>query len=76
MIIQNGSNKKMKNQLIHQLMPPLIGDDKEVKMGTWINMFTLNNLLTRPPIKRGNNSYKLTHEIRQVLFHYNNETDL
>ena len=33
-IIQNGSNKKMKNQLIHQLMPPLIGDDKEVKIGT------------------------------------------
>ena len=54
-------------------MPPLEGDDEEVKEGKTLKFLTPNKLLTRLPIllaqiKAGNNSYKLKNEIRQILY--------
>ena len=53
-------------------MPPLEGDEDEVKESKWLRILTPNKLLTRLPIslvqiKTGNNSYKLKNEIRQIL---------
>ena len=53
-------------------MPPLEGDEEEVKEEKELKMLTPNKLLTRlpilAPIKAGNNSYKLKNEIRQTLY--------
>ena len=54
-------------------MPPLEGDEEEVKEGTGLKISTPNKLLTRLPIllaqiKAGNNSYKSKNEIRQILY--------
>ena len=54
-------------------MPPLEGDDEEVKEGKTLKFLTPNKLLTRLPIllaqiKAGNNSYKLKNEINQILY--------
>ena len=54
-------------------MPPLKGDEEEIKEGKGLKILTPNKLLTRLPIlltqmKAGNNSYKLKNEIRQVLY--------
>ena len=51
---------------------PLENDKKQVKEGKGLKILTPKKLLTRPPIllaqiKAGNNSYKLKHEIRQIL---------
>ena len=53
-------------------MPRLEGDG-EVKKGKELKTLTPNRLLTRLPIlltqiKAGNNSYKLKHEIRKILY--------
>ena len=53
-------------------MPPLEGDEEEVKEGKRLKILTPNKLLTRLPIllaqtKAGNNSYNLKNEIRQIL---------
>ena len=50
-------------------MPPLEGDEEEVKEGKGLKILTGNKLLPRLPvllaqIKAGNNSYKLKNEIR------------
>ena len=50
-------------------MPPLEGDEEEVKKGTGWKILTPNKLSTRLPIllaqmEAGNNSYKLKNEIR------------
>ena len=50
-------------------MPPLEGDEEEVKEGKGLKILTTNKLLTRLPvlwaqIKTGRNSYKL-RQIRQ-----------
>ena len=47
--------------------------DEEVREGKGLKFLTPNKLLTRLPIlltqiKAGNNSYKLEHEIRQILY--------
>ena len=63
-------------------MPPLEGDEEEVKEGKGLKILTPNKLLTRLPtllaqIKAGNNSYKLKNEIRQILhffYQYNKIT--
>ena len=52
-------------------MPPLEGNEEEVKEVKGLNILTRNKLSTRPPIllaqiKAGNNLYKLKHEIRQI----------
>ena len=47
-------------------IPPLEGDEEEVKEGTGLKILTPNKLLTRLPIA-GNNSFKLKNEIRQIL---------
>ena len=54
-------------------MPPLEGDEEELKEGKRLKILTPNKLLTRLPIllaqiKAGNNSYKLKNEIRQILY--------
>ena len=54
-------------------MPPLEGDEQEVKGGKGFKILTPNKLLTGLPvllaqIKAGNNSYKLSNEIRQILY--------
>ena len=54
-------------------MPPLEGDEEEVKEGKALKVLTLNKLLTRLPIllaqiKAGNNSYKLKNETIQILY--------
>ena len=54
-------------------MPPLEGDEEEVREGKGFKILALNKLLTRLPIllaqiKSGNNSYKLKNEIRQILY--------
>ena len=61
-------------------MPPLEGDEEEVKEGKRIKILTPNKLLTRLPIlsaqiKAGNNSYKLKNQIRQIhyLFYQHNK---
>ena len=54
-------------------MPPLEGDEEEVKEWKGLKILTPNKLLTRLPIllaqrKAGINSYKLKSEIRQILY--------
>ena len=54
-------------------MPPLEGDEEDVKEGKRLKILTSKNLLTSLPmllaqIKSGNNSYKLKNEIRQILY--------
>ena len=54
-------------------MPPLEGDEEEVREGKGFKILAPNKLLTRLPIllvqiKSGNNSYKLKNEIRQILY--------
>ena len=54
-------------------MPPLEGDEEEVREGKGLKILTPKKLLTRLPIllaqiKVGNNSYKLKDEIRQILY--------
>ena len=54
-------------------MPPLEGDEEEVREGKRIKILTPNKLLTRLPIllaqiKTGKNSYKFKYEIRQILY--------
>ena len=54
-------------------MPPLQGDEEEVKEGKGLKILTPNKLLTRLPIllvqiKAGNNSYKSKNKIRQMLY--------
>ena len=54
-------------------MPPLKGDEEEVREGKGLKILTPKKLLTRLPIllaqiKVGNNSYKLKDEIRQILY--------
>ena len=51
---------------------PLLEGDEEVKGGKGLEILVPNKLLTMLPIllaqtKAGNNSYKLKHEIRQML---------
>ena len=51
---------------------PLENDKEQVKEGKGLKILTPKKLLTTPPIllaqiKAGNNSYKLKHEIRQIL---------
>ena len=53
-------------------IPPLEGDEEEVKEGKGLKILTPNKLLTRLPIllaqiKAGNNPYNLKNEIRQIL---------
>ena len=52
---------------------PLLEGDEEVKGGKRLEILVPDKLLTILPIllaqtKAGNNSYKLKHEIRQMLF--------
>ena len=52
-------------------MPPLEGDEEEVKERKGSKVLTPNKLLTKLPIslaqiKAGNNSYKLENEIRKL----------
>ena len=54
-------------------MPPLDGDEEELKEGKRLKILTSNKSLTRLPIllaqiKAGNNSYKLKNEIRPILY--------
>ena len=54
-------------------MPPLEGDEEEVKERKGLQLLTPNKLLTRLPIlsaqrKAGHNSNKLKSEITQILF--------
>ena len=54
-------------------MPPLDGDEEELKEGKRLKILTSNKSLTRLPIllaqiKAGNNLYKLKNEIRQILY--------
>ena len=54
-------------------IPPLEGQEEEVKEGKGLNILTPNKPLTRLPIllaqiKVGNNLYKLKNEIRQILY--------
>ena len=54
-------------------MPPLEGDQEEVKEETGLKVLTPNKLLTRrllllAPVKAGNNSKKLKNEIRKILY--------
>ena len=54
-------------------MPPLEGDEQEVKEGQELKILTLNELLTGLPIiiaqlKARNNLYKLKNKIRKMLY--------
>ena len=54
-------------------MPPLEGDEEEVKEGKELEILTPNKLLNKLPIllaeiKAGKKSYKLKNEIRQILY--------
>ena len=54
-------------------MPPLQGDEEEVKEEKGLTILTPNKLLTRSPIllaqiKAENNSYKLKNEIIKILY--------
>ena len=54
-------------------MPPLEGDEEEVKEGKGLKILTPKKLLIRLPtllaqIKAENNSYKLKNEVRQILY--------
>ena len=65
-------------------MPPLGSVEEEVNKGKGVKMLAPNKLLTRLPvliaqIKGRKNSWKLKHQIRQILYlcvsiisHYNN----
>ena len=63
-------------------MPPLEGDEEEVKEGKELKILTPNKLLTRLPIllaqvKAGDNSRKLKNDVRQIvylLYQYNKIT--
>ena len=53
-------------------MPPLEGDENEVKEGKGLKILTPNKLLTRLPIllaqiAAGNNSNKLKNKVRKIL---------
>ena len=55
-------------------MPPLEGDEKEIKKVKGLNIWTPNKLLTRLPIllaqiKAVHNTCKLKNEMRQKLCH-------
>ena len=59
-------------------MPPLDGDEAEVKEGKEFKILTSNKRLTRLPvllaeIKTGNNTKKLKNEVRQIypLYQHN-----
>ena len=59
-------------------MPPLEGDQEEVKEETGLKVLTPNKLLTRrllllAPVKAGNNSKKLKNEIRKILLYQHNK---
>ena len=54
-------------------MPPLEGDEEELKEAKGLTILTPNKLLARLPIllaqiKARNNSYKFKNEIRQILY--------
>ena len=54
-------------------MPPLEGDEEEVKEKKELKTLTPEKLLTKllillTQIKTGSNSYKLKNEIRQILY--------
>ena len=54
-------------------MPPLEGDEEEVKEKKELKTLTPKKLLTKllillTQIKTGSNSYKLKNEIRQILY--------
>ena len=54
-------------------MPPLEGDEDEVKEGKGLKSLTPNKLITRleillAQIKAGNNLYKLKTKIRQIPY--------
>ena len=54
-------------------MPPLEGDEEEVKEGKELKILTPNKLLTRLPIllaqiKAGDNSRKLKNDVRQIVY--------
>ena len=63
-------------------MPPLEGDEEEVKEGKELKILTPNKLLTRLPIllaqvKAEDNSRKLKNDVRQIvylLYQYNKIT--
>ena len=63
-------------------MPPLEGDEEEVKEGKELKILTPNKLLTRLPtllaqVKAGDNSGKLKNDVRQIvylLYQYNKIT--
>ena len=63
-------------------MPPLEGNEEEVKEGKELKILTPNKLLTRLPIllaqvKAGDNSRKLKNDVRQIvylLYQYNKIT--
>ena len=68
MILKESSDKEESLDLSD--IPPLEGDEEEVKEGKGLRFLTKNKLLTRLPIllvkiKAGNNSYKLKNEIRK-----------
>ena len=64
-------------------MPPLEGDEEEVKEEKGLKILPPNKLLTRLPIlsaqiKAGSNSYKLKNKIRQIsyfLYQHNKITE-
>ena len=54
-------------------MPPLEGDEEEVKEKKELKTLTPKKLLTKllillAQVKTGSNSYKLKNEIRQILY--------
>ena len=53
-------------------MPPLEGDEGEVKEGKWLKILAPDKLLIRlsilAQIIAENNSYKLRNEIRQIVY--------
>ena len=57
-------------------MPPLEGDEEEVKEGKGLRILTPNKLLTQLPIllaqiKAGNSSYKLKNEMKYYIYFIN-----
>ena len=66
------TEEKLDNEEELDDMPPLEGDEEEVKEENELKHLNPNKLLTRPQIlltqiKAGNNSNKLKNEIRQIL---------
>ena len=56
-------------------IPPLEGDEEEIREGKGIKNLTSNKILTKLPtllveIKAGNNSHKLKNETRQILYNF------